>query len=632
MKYLTPLPLKSGYYTAIELELNRLFYELFYKPILMILRNNEITNAKKDALVVALESGKVSYWKGAFTGKFTAEISKSLKAKGATYSKGVKAWILPTPPADVQATIAKIEHNLNKSVRQISETLNDVNVDYIISQVDFTKQYEHTVSKIDTDFDKTAKSITIEADLTPAMRGMIARDYSDNMKLYIKDFTEQHIKDLREKVQENVFSGLRASELEKMIMESRNVTASKAKFLARQETSLLLSKYSEQRYKDAGITKYRWSTSHDIRVRHDHKELDGKIISFDNPPVVDVKTGRKAHAGEDFGCLPADANINLAYGVKKCFRRWYVGIMTEVVLGSGKTIRATPNHQVLTLTGWKAINSLDSTDYLINLSDDLVEFPKTNINSSIPSISQIFDAFNIVSKSNAYHSKTTDFHGDGVEGDVNVIDTTRFLSLNDKAFLCQNLNHLTFTNPDSFAFRISDFFKNYRTSIFNLRSPYSIGFFCNRFFNFLRGILKSNNVCFRDIPNLNPSVIKPSPYHDTLNAKPFGNGKLAFARIIGIYNWLRVNFQSITRLPAKPSIGIDTSHSEAFRNVISMKSDNLGDFVKTFPLIQQLDSVVNISSKNFSGHVYNLETYNNWYCYEGIITHNCRCVKIPIVE
>ena len=302
MKYLAPLPLKSGYYTAIELELNRLFYELFYKPILMILRNNEITNAKKDALTAALESGRVIYWKGVFIGKFSAEISKSLKTKGAIYSKVIKAWTLATPPADIQATIAKIEHNLNKSARQISETLNDVNVDYIMSKLDFTKQYEHTLSKIDTDFDKTVKSITVEADLYPAMQEMIARDYSDNMKLYIKDFTEKHIRDLREKVQENVFSGLRASELEKMIMESRNVTAAKAKFLARQETSLLLSKYSEQRYKDAGITKYRWSTSHDVRVRHDHKELDGKIIDFNAPPVVDIKTGRKAHAGEDFGC------------------------------------------------------------------------------------------------------------------------------------------------------------------------------------------------------------------------------------------------------------------------------------------------------------------------------------------
>jgi hypothetical protein len=29
--------------------------------------------------------------------------------------------------------------------------------------------------------------------------------------------------------------------------------------------------------------------------------------------------------------------------------------------------------------------------------------------------------------------------------------------------------------------------------------------------------------------------------------------------------------------------------------------------------------------------VYNLETNRGWYVSEGIITHNCRCVQLPVI-
>lgn len=71
--------------------------------------------------------------------------------------------------------------------------------------------------------------------------------------------------------------------------------------MARQETSLLTAKYRKLRYTDVGITKYRWSTSHDDRVRKRHKELDGQVFDFEAPPIVNEKGDRK-NPGEDFGC------------------------------------------------------------------------------------------------------------------------------------------------------------------------------------------------------------------------------------------------------------------------------------------------------------------------------------------
>ena len=64
----------------------------------------------------------------------------------------------------------------------------------------------------------------------------------------------------------------------------------------------MVSKYRQIRYEEVGIDNYIWSTSHDSRVRHDHRELQGKVFSFSNPPITDKATGARNNPGEDFGC------------------------------------------------------------------------------------------------------------------------------------------------------------------------------------------------------------------------------------------------------------------------------------------------------------------------------------------
>jgi uncharacterized protein with gpF-like domain len=37
-------------------------------------------------------------------------------------------------------------------------------------------------------------------------------------------------------------------------------------------------------------------------VRPDHKRLDGKIFNWDDAPISNTKTGKRAHPGQDYGC------------------------------------------------------------------------------------------------------------------------------------------------------------------------------------------------------------------------------------------------------------------------------------------------------------------------------------------
>ena len=102
-------------------------------------------------------------------------------------------------------------------------------------------------------------------------------------------------------VLKNTRQGIRAEGLVEIIQKQFGVSERKALFLAKQETSLLMSKYRETRYKEVGLNEYIWSTSQDSRVRPDHRKLNRKSFSFDSPPVVNEK-GDKKNPGEDFGC------------------------------------------------------------------------------------------------------------------------------------------------------------------------------------------------------------------------------------------------------------------------------------------------------------------------------------------
>jgi len=53
---------------------------------------------------------------------------------------------------------------------------------------------------------------------------------------------------------------------------------------------------------EGGFDRYVWTTKKDSKVRPDHARLEGRIISWNDPPVVDLRSGRHAHPGEDYNC------------------------------------------------------------------------------------------------------------------------------------------------------------------------------------------------------------------------------------------------------------------------------------------------------------------------------------------
>lgn len=97
--------------------------------------------------------------------------------------------------------------------------------------------------------------------------------------------------------------GIPLSDLSSQIQVELGVTERGADVIAREQTFRINADLNELRIREAGLEKYEWSTSLDERVRPDHAALEGKIFSFDDPPIIDQKTGKRGNPGTDsYGC------------------------------------------------------------------------------------------------------------------------------------------------------------------------------------------------------------------------------------------------------------------------------------------------------------------------------------------
>lgn len=112
--------------------------------------------------------------------------------------------------------------------------------------------------------------------------------------------------DLRRRVERVIADplneGRSVKDIAKLLQEQLGYSKSRAELTARDQTLKLYGQIQQERQEKAGITRYVWTTSQDERVRPDHADLDGTVQAWDDPPIVDQRTGRKAHPGGDYSC------------------------------------------------------------------------------------------------------------------------------------------------------------------------------------------------------------------------------------------------------------------------------------------------------------------------------------------
>lgn len=132
-------------------------------------------------------------------------------------------------------------------------------------------------------------------------RSAIDRWVDENVSL-IKTIPFDTLDDMRQIVRDGFVEGKSTTKIMREIQDKYNVEKNHARLLARDQIGKLNAKITEAQQRDAGIEEYIWCDCGDSRVRDSHKALNGKKFRWDDPPVVDIKTGRRCHPQEDYQC------------------------------------------------------------------------------------------------------------------------------------------------------------------------------------------------------------------------------------------------------------------------------------------------------------------------------------------
>lgn len=118
----------------------------------------------------------------------------------------------------------------------------------------------------------------------------------------IKSIPDRYFQEIEDSVNRGVRAGRRHEDIAKDIRAKYSVSKKRAALIARDQVSKFNGDLTHARQTDLGVTRYRWRTSKDERVRKGHRRLEGLIQRWSKPPVVDQKSGRQAHPGGDFQC------------------------------------------------------------------------------------------------------------------------------------------------------------------------------------------------------------------------------------------------------------------------------------------------------------------------------------------
>lgn len=96
----------------------------------------------------------------------------------------------------------------------------------------------------------------------------------------IKSIPAKYLEEVQTLVMANMRSGMRPGYIEKALQEQFGVTQRRAKMIARDQTSKIQGELNRKQQQGAGFTHFRWLTSHDSRVRHDHDVFEHRVTKY----------------------------------------------------------------------------------------------------------------------------------------------------------------------------------------------------------------------------------------------------------------------------------------------------------------------------------------------------------------
>lgn len=386
--------------------------------------------------------------------------------------------------------------------------------------------------------------------------------------------------------------------------------AVRAQRVAVSELTNLMGMGAQETYRRAGYSQWEWRTVQDSRVDTICRQRSRKRF----PMSVGF---RRAHV--HCRCVVEGTDVT-ATGILSAMRRWHEGPVVTIRTASGRQLTVTPNHPIATPSGWLAAADLrEGMDVLGDQSwveDDVFADPR-----HMQRPARVEDVWNALRESAygsplAMESSPEDFHGDGGNGEVEVVWADRPLRLSGQ--------------PDGSQRRIESAFGAVHRAAM-LTSERRESALAERMYAAARGIIGG-----RDLIGTT-GVLALAPYQSTGLAASSGGdpgGAQALDNRVARYLELPGEFgdtrsgavrRDDPRAVYVAKVPLLDHPSAPERSIQHRLGDSgaLEQRVERLPADVRLNRLVEVRVGQGRCHVYNLETIDGWYSAAGIVSHNC---------
>ena len=185
---------------------------------------------------------------------------------------------------------------------------------------------------------------------------------------------------------------------------------------------------ARNKYRDGIIDATRRNGEMVVRTSMQHMAASARdaFVQANSDIITQVEWVSTLDSRTTQQCFPAETPVTALGAVKKVFRAKYSGEIVTVTTASGKKIKGTPNHPVLTAHGFLPLGEINPRDHVVY--SVLLNGGEVLSGKDVGVPSTIGELFDLVSKQAGSHvhrkgATTVDFYGDGVgmDGEVDVI-------------------------------------------------------------------------------------------------------------------------------------------------------------------------------------------------------------------
>ena len=146
--------------------------------------------------------------------------------------------------------------------------------------------------------------VTLKTDEMPAaLKQAVSAAIAENVTL-IKSIETQHHTQIEGAVMRSLQPGGRGlADVTEALKKYEGITDRRRNVIAKDQVRKIQASISIERAKSAGIKKFKWLHSRGgSEPRPDHVAMNGNVYSYDDPPVIDRRTGERGFPGQAINC------------------------------------------------------------------------------------------------------------------------------------------------------------------------------------------------------------------------------------------------------------------------------------------------------------------------------------------